>query len=84
MRSPGPGGVGLYSDEHSLDQDGVWTTDSSNILDNHAIGDLDPSAYSERGFAEGEAEGAEIAEEMDLGAKAEISGAAGLCSTYKW
>ena len=80
----GPGGVGLYSDEHSLDQDGVWTTASSNILDNHALGDLDPSAYSEREFAGGEAEGAEIAQDMDLGAKAEISGAAGICSTYKW
>jgi hypothetical protein len=80
----GPGGIGLYGDEHTLDQDGVWTSESTNILDNHAFADFDPADHTEHGFAEGE--GHEVKKEFDgdLGASAELSGSAGLCSTYKW
>jgi RHS repeat-associated protein len=80
----GPGGIGLYGDEHTLDQDGVWTSESTNILDNHGFADFDPSDHTEHGFAEGEGHEAKHDFDADLGASASISGSAGLCSTYKW
>lgn len=80
----GPGGIGLYGDEHSLDQDGNWTSESTNILENHAWSDFDPADHAEQDFAEGE--GHEVKKEWDpdLGASAQLAGSAGLCSTYKW
>jgi RHS repeat-associated protein len=80
----GPGGVTLYGDEHSLDQDGNWTSESTNILDNHAWSDVDPSDHTEQDFAEGEGHEAKHEWDPDLGASAQIAGSAGLCSTYKW
>jgi RHS repeat-associated protein len=80
----GPGGFSLYSDEHSLDQDGNWASESKNILDNHSFADFDPSDHTEFDFAEGKGHEAKHEFDGDLGASASISGSAGLCSTYKW